>query len=134
VVRRARYSNERSHDIEVTKSKEPDSLILKMLREMRAEMADIRETMATKGDLADLRSEVTSVKAELKSDIRSLRADIASDLLVARKETTEQIAGMRRAVMEYHTSVVGHGILISDLEARVRRVEQHLNLPPLETH
>jgi cell division septum initiation protein DivIVA len=115
-------------------SDEPDSLILRMLREMRAKMADIRDTVATKSDLADLKSEVTSVKAELKSDIRSLRADVASDLLVARKETTEQIAGLRRAVMESHSPVADHGILISDREAGVRRVEQHLNLPPLETH
>jgi len=36
--------------------------------------------------------------------------------------------------MEYHTSVIGHGILISELEARVRRVEQHLNLPAVDRH
>ena len=46
----------------------------------------------------------------------------------------EQVAGLRRAVVEYHTSVIGHGILISELEARVRRVEQHLNLPALDQH
>ena len=34
-------------------------------------------------------------------------------------------------MIDYHTSVIGHGVLISDLEARVRRVEQHLNLPSL---
>ena len=96
---------------------EPDSLILRILREMRAEMA-------TKADLEALR-------AELKSDMRSLRADVASDMLTMRKEVTEQIVGLRRAVMEYHTVVVGHGVLMSDLEARVRRVELHLNLPPL---
>ena len=42
------------------------------------------------------------------------------------------IAGLRRAVIEYHTSVIGHGILISELEARMRRVEQHLDLPALD--
>jgi hypothetical protein len=26
--------------------------------------------------------------------------------------------------------VLGHGILITQLEERVRRIEQHLNLPP----
>lgn len=102
-------------------SDEPDSLILKMLREMRAQMDGMHTEL--KSDIADL-----------KSDMHSLRADVASDLLVGRKETGEQIAGLRRAMIEYHTSVVGHGALISDLEARVRRVEQHLNLPPLDTH
>ena len=96
---------------------EPDSLILKLLREMRGDIADIRATMATKNDLAELRS-------ELKSDI----ADVASDLITMRKELSEQIVGLRRAVVEYHTSVIGHGVIISELEGRLRRVEQHLNL------
>jgi hypothetical protein len=52
--------------------------------------------------------------------------------LLTRKELTEQIVGLRRAVIEYHTSVIGHGVLISELEARMRRVELHLNLPSLE--
>lgn len=111
---------------------EPDSLILRLLRDMRAELgdmrgdiADIRGTlatkMATKDDLAELRS-------ELKSDMHTLRADVASDMLSLRKELGEQIVGLRRAVVEYHTSVIGHGLIISDLEGRLRRVEQHLNL------
>ena len=59
---------------------------------------------------------------------------VGTELLVpltTRKEFGEQIVGLRRAVIDYHTSVIGHGVLISDLEARVRRVEQHLNLPSL---
>jgi hypothetical protein len=101
-------------------STEPDSLILQILRQMRAELS-------TKADLESVRSEV----ADVKSDVHSLRAEVASDLMSTRKELTEQIVGLRRAVIDYHTSVIGHGVLISDLEARVRRVEQHLNLPSL---
>ncbi len=40
------------------------------------------------------------------------------------------VATLRQTVIEYHASVLGHGILISELDARLRRVEQHLNLPP----
>ena len=86
---------------------------------------------------AQLRSEMHSLRADVasdilgRSDLRSLRADVASDMLSLRKELGEQIVGLRRAVIEYHTSVVGHGVLISELEARIRRVEQHLNLPSL---
>jgi len=105
-------------------SDEPESLILRMLREMRADITDLRENSVTKTDLAEVRS-------ELKSDISSLRADMAADLLQVRKELGEQIVGLRRAVIDYHTTVIGHGMLVSDLGARVRRVEQHLNLPPL---
>jgi hypothetical protein len=79
---------------------------------------------ATKSDLSTLR-------ADISADMRTLRADVAADILSTRKELGEQIMGLRRAVMEYHTSVMGHGSLISELEARVRRVEQHPNLPSL---
>ena len=48
------------------------------------------------------------------------------------KATREQIVGLRRTVFEYHSSVIGHGMLISELEARLRRVEKHLDLPPVD--
>jgi hypothetical protein len=37
---------------------------------------------------------------------------------------------LRQTVTEYHSSVIGHCILISHLEDRVRRIEHHLNPPP----
>jgi hypothetical protein len=101
---------------------EPDNLTLRLVRE-------IRENMATKDDL-----ERFPTRDELDSKLNSLRADVASDMILNRKELSEQIVGLRRAVIEYHSTTVGHGILISELEARVRRVEQHLNLPPLAAH
>jgi hypothetical protein len=91
----------------------------------------MRAELATKSDLDSVRSEVAGLRSEVKSDMHTLRADVASDFLSTRKELGEQIVGLRRAVIEYHTSVIGHGVLISELEARVRRVEQHLNLPSL---
>ena len=102
---------------------QPENLVLQLLRGIRADMAT---------GFADLR-------AELKGDINSLRADVASDLLAMQakaeaehKATREQIVGLRRAVFEYHSSVIGHGMLISELDARLRRVEKHLDLPPVE--
>jgi hypothetical protein len=108
-------------------TEEPGSLILELLRQMRAELA-------TKDDLESVRAEVSGLRsdvAEVKSDMHTLRADVAADILTTRKELSEQIVGLRRAVIEYHTSVIGHSVIISELEARVRRVEQHLNLPSL---
>jgi hypothetical protein len=96
-------------------SREPENLVLRALR--------------------DIRSEVAETKAELKSEMRSLGAAVASDILTVnakieatRKELGDQIVGLRRAVVEYHSVAIGHGVLISELEARLRRVEQHLNL------
>ncbi len=111
-------------------STEPDKLVLQLLREMRAEIGDMRAEMATKSDIADLRSEMGSLRADVASDFIEVRREIAG----VRKELGEQVVGLRRAVIEYHTSVIGHGILISELEARLRRVEQHLDLPPRDAH
>jgi len=115
-------------------SGEPENLVLEHLRVLRAEVGEIKSVMATKADLAELR-------AELRSEMQSLRADVASDLAVVnakvdtvRKELGEQLVGLRRAVVEYHSTVIGHGVLISELEGRVRRIEQHLNLPAPDAH
>ena len=105
-------------------SPEPESLILQSLRDMRAEIGDVRAEMATKADVADLRSEMHSLRADVAADMIDIRREIGG----VRKDLSEQIVGLRRAVVEYHTSVIGHGIFIRDLEARLRRVEQHLNL------
>lgn len=107
-------------------SDEPGNMILRLLRDMRAEMA-------TQADVARLRSETAAGFSELRSEMNSLRADVASDTLVLRKDVADQMAGPRRAVFEYHSSVVGHGILIAEPEERIRRVGQHLNLPAVDS-
>ena len=110
---------------------EPESLVLRILREMRAELGDVRAELGeVRSDIRQIRADFAT-KSDLSSEMRSLRADFASDLLSNRKELSEQIVGLRRAVIEYHTSVIGHGVLISELEARLRRVEQHIGLPSL---
>ena len=50
-------------------SEEPESLTLRLLREMRNDIAEMRADMATKADIA-----------EVKSDMHSLRADVAAFL------------------------------------------------------
>jgi hypothetical protein len=90
---------------------EPENLVLQLLR--------------------GLRSDMVKLDAKLTTEINSLRADVASDMLAMEKRTTERIEGLRQTVVQYHSSVVGHGFLISELEGRVRRVERHLELPPL---
>ncbi len=101
---------------------EPENIVLQQLRVMRAEISQAH---------AQLREQMKSIHDEVRGDMRSLRADIASDLLAMQakndaehKATREQIVGLRRAVVEYHTAVLGHGVLISDLESGLRRLEQ----------
>jgi hypothetical protein len=101
---------------------EPENLVLQLLRGLRGDVAKLD---------AKLDAKVDEAKAELRAEINSLRADVASDMLAMEKRTSERIEGLRQTVVQYHSSVVGHGFLISELEARVRRVERHLELPPL---
>ena len=115
-------------------SVEPESLILQLLRDMRTEMGDMR------AEIGDMRAEMVT-KSDLRSELTSLRADVAADMIDlqrviggVRKDLSEHIVGLRRAVVEDNTSVIGHRIIISELEARLRRVEQHLNLPAPDAH
>ncbi len=86
----------------------PDNLVLQLLREIRAAQGATDDKMA--GVARELRAEMKDLRAEFKSDMQSLRADVASDLLMMRKEIGEQIVGVRRAMIEYHSTVIGHGI------------------------
>ncbi|MFZ0208646.1 MAG: hypothetical protein WAL59_21500 [Roseiarcus sp.] len=97
---------------------EPENLVLELLRRIRAEMA-------TKAELAELKAELKGEIGDLRAEVRSLRADVASDLLAMQaksgaehKATREVIDGLRRQVFEYHSSVIGHGMLISERGAR----------------
>ena len=68
---------------------------------------------------------------DLRFEINALRADVASDLITTRKELSEQIVGLRGAVVEYHRlSDRPRHHHLSELEARVRRIEQRHNLQP----
>ena len=50
------------------------------------------------------------------------------------KRLSDRIGHLNRAVIEYHSSAIGHGLLITEFEERLRRVEEHLKLPPQEPH
>jgi hypothetical protein len=106
---------------------EPENLVLMLLRE-------IRNDMVTKKELADLKGELKHDIADVRSEVKSLRADVASDLMTVEKRLSDRIAYLNRAVMEYHSSAVGHDVLFSEIDERLRRVEEHLKLPPNEAH
>lgn len=109
---------------------EPENIVLKLLREMRGDVGDIRK------DVSEVRKDMATKNdvAEVRSDLNSLRADVASDFITIEKRLSERINHLNRAVMEYHSSTIGHGVLYSEIEERLRRVEQHLKLPPTESH
>ena len=62
------------------------------------------------------------------------RLDTVSERLDSHERKLDDLAvglaDLRNAVTNYHSTVLGHGILISELDERVRRIERHLKLEP----
>jgi hypothetical protein len=113
---------------------EPENLVLKLLREMRGDIGDIRKDLATKSDVAGLKAELKNDIADVRSEVKSLRADVASDFITVEQRLGDRIAHLNRAVIEYHSSTIGHGVLYTEIDERLRRVGQHLKLTPSESH
>lgn len=60
-------------------------------------------------------------------------AGVTATLAVHGRKLDDLDAGqkeLRAALTHYHTTVLGHGVLVSDLDERVRRIERHLKLEP----
>ena len=85
--------------------------ILALGTEMRA------QGRRTDRGFAELRAE----NATLRADLASLRADSAT--------LRADLGALRGDVAAYHASVVGHGLLISELEDRVGRLEERTPPP-----
>jgi len=66
------------------------------------------------GAIVALGRKLDQTAAELRADNARLRGEVAS---------------LRGEVATYHASTVGHGILYSELEERVRRLEQDRTPP-----
>jgi ABC-type transporter Mla subunit MlaD len=46
-------------------------------------------------------------------------------------DLTFSVTDLRAAVTNYHNTVLGHGIRLTNLDERVRRIERHLKLEPV---
>ncbi len=68
-------------------SDEPENFTLAMLRRIDGKVDSLADKIA-----------------DVQSEIKSLRANVASDILVLEKRLGDQIGGLRRSVMEYHSS------------------------------
>jgi hypothetical protein len=97
----------------------------KMLDIQRFRASDNPKTAHTFGsDALDL----NLLRADVASDLHGLDAKIDAKTDALRKDLSDQIVGLRRAVVEYHSAIICHGNLIADLDARIRRVEQRHGL------
>ncbi|MBG0796519.1 hypothetical protein IYX23_02245 [Methylocystis sp. L43] len=123
--------------MEAAMSDEPENFTLALLRKidgkvdgLRGEVSAIRDVMATRSDIADVRSEIHSLRADVASDLMNLEERIDERLKAQEKRLSDQISGLRRSVMEYHSSQIGHGVLLTEFEERLRRLEEHVGLTP----
>jgi hypothetical protein len=86
------------------------------------------------GHVAAMLEGLVTGQEEIKRELRELRSDHGRKLDDHGRQLQDlraQVSGLRQSVTEYHATVLGHGVLISELDARLRRVERHLNLPPV---
>jgi hypothetical protein len=62
------------------------------------------------------------------------RLDQVSDRLDSHEQKLDDLAvglaDLRATVTNYHGAVLGHGVLISELDEGVRRIERHLKIEP----
>ena len=98
------------------------SIVAMLQRVLQAQEGMRGEMGALRGEMGALRAEMGALRGEMAA-LRSEHGQKLDDL-------ANQIVTLRQTLTEYHASVLGHGILISELDARLRRVEQHLDLPP----
>ncbi len=89
-------------------SGEPENLVLELLRGLRADVADV------KADVANVKADRRSLRADVASDLATMQAKNDAEHKATRKQLGDQIVGLRRAVVEYHSVVIGHGVLISE--------------------
>ena len=69
-----------------------------------------------------LLSQVARTVNDYTRDLSNLTQDV-KDLTRGVNDLHDGQATLRQTLTEYHSSVIGHGILISQLEDRVRRIE-----------
>lgn len=77
-------------------------------------------------DLGAIYQAIVAMAADVRTvaaDVRELRREVAG------KADRSDVADLRRAVDDYHGAIIGHGVLIGELDERVRRLEQDREPP-----
>lgn len=83
---------------------------------------DIGTVYALLREVANRTVQLSEQMARLEHGMAEMKQELG------RKADKDDVATLRQAVTGYHASVMGHGILISELDDRVRRIERRLDM------
>lgn len=91
-----------------------------LLREVAGQVSSQSQMLASHGRMLVALNELVTSHGQRLTSLERGQSDLRTSL-----------QDLRQTVVEYHASVLRHGIMISELEDRVRRIERHLELPPI---
>jgi hypothetical protein len=104
-------------------SDENENLVLRLLREMRADMAEMRAEMATKGDLAAVRDEARADTSDLRRDMTEGFTAIAGALAALSQQNADTRTELGRQIADLHGEIRSERDAGRGLEARVAALE-----------
>ena len=84
------------------------------------------------GTIAAMLQTVIQSQAEMRAEFGSRLSKLESEIAAVMREmkdTRDELKGVRQEVGLYHSSVMGHGMLISEMDERLTRVEQRPDRP-----
>jgi hypothetical protein len=81
------------------------------------------------GTMLGVLNRVADVVVATQREVIEIRLRLARvEEELGRKADKDDIVVLRQAVTGYHASFMGHGILASELDGRVRRIERRLDM------
>ena len=70
-------------------------------------------------------------RARLQAEQLAARVDkLDAKLDRYQADTKREFTAVRQTVTQYHSSVMGHGFLITEIQDTIRRIADHVSLPP----
>jgi len=114
-------------------------MIMEILLDLQQGQRAMRDEV--RGEVAGLRSEIVLLRDDLHERFDRLEARQSALESLVRQHTRRldaltvdlanvrrDVAALRLTIQDYQGAVIGHGMHLSELEERVRRIEEHIGL------
>ena len=115
------------------------SMVMEILLDLQQSQRQMRDDL--QGQISTLQGDVAGLRDEMRERLQRIEARQDALEALVRQHTrrldtlTLEVANIRHdlnmlrvAVRDYHGAVIGHGLQLTELDERVRRIEQHLGL------